>query len=193
MSKPKALPTPCEILQSHENRTEIAREGAISPLAALVRGGSDNQKEHAVRALESLAHDSYDNRATIARAQAIPVLIELLESESDTIKRCVATLLASLSRVESSLEEIVQHQGIPPLIAHLEAEQKATGSFRSRRWLLQTGTDGQKRHAARSWADELAILMAELRFVLAMLFHTSLPYYNEGEQTSTSVWRCLHC
>ncbi|RLN32777.1 hypothetical protein BBJ28_00025592, partial [Nothophytophthora sp. Chile5] len=49
------------------NRIAIAQEGGIAPLVALVRGGTDSQKENAAKALGRLADGNDANRIAITQ------------------------------------------------------------------------------------------------------------------------------
>ena len=75
----------------------LAEDGTdITELVALVRDGTDAQKENAAGALESLAH-SADNRIPIAKAGGIPPLVALVRDGNDAQKRIAASALQNLA------------------------------------------------------------------------------------------------
>ena len=75
----------------------LAEDGTdITELVALVRDGTDAQKENAASALESLAH-SADNRIPIAKAGGIPPLVALVRDGNDEQKRIAAGALGNLA------------------------------------------------------------------------------------------------
>ena len=70
---------------------------AIPPLVALVRDGTDAQKEHAVWALGWLAHLCADNKIAIAKAGGIPPLVALVRDGNDKQKQFAADALQNLA------------------------------------------------------------------------------------------------
>ena len=76
---------------------EIAQEGAIPPLVALLRGGGTDtiKQAAAARALQNLALNT-NNAAAIAWTGGIPPLIALLSgSGTDTTKEAAARALGN--------------------------------------------------------------------------------------------------
>jgi vacuolar protein 8 len=109
---------------------------AIPPLVALVRDGTDAQKEHAVWALGWLAFNA-DNQIAIAKAGGIPPLVALIRDGTDAQKAHAvwalgwANALRSLPFNADNQIAIAKAGGIPPLVA-----------------LVRDGTDEQKYYAA---------------------------------------------
>ncbi|CAO1947487.1 unnamed protein product [Urochloa humidicola] len=59
-----------------ENKAQIVRSGAVSPLVDVLRGGAPEARDHAAGAIYSLAVED-ENRAAIGVLGAIPPLLEL--------------------------------------------------------------------------------------------------------------------
>ena len=85
------------LFESDDNVALIVAAGAIAPLVALVRNGSDGGKEQAACALGNLssAGDAYD--AMIAEAGAIEPLVELERNGSDDAKESATRALDTLA------------------------------------------------------------------------------------------------
>ncbi|KAL6606944.1 hypothetical protein ACP70R_042597 [Stipagrostis hirtigluma subsp. patula] len=62
-----------------ENKVQIVRSGAVSPLVDVLRGGNPEARDHAAGAMYSLAVED-ENRAAIGVLGAIPPLLELFAS-----------------------------------------------------------------------------------------------------------------
>jgi vacuolar protein 8 len=60
------------LARNADNRVTIAAAGAIEPLVALVRGGSEGAKEAAAAALRTLASNNDDNKVAMARLGYTP-------------------------------------------------------------------------------------------------------------------------
>ena len=118
-------------VDNHDNAVAIAAAGAIEPLVALARGGTDGQKEEAAAALATLAVDK-DNAVAIATAGAIEPLVALARSGTDGQKEEAAAALAIIAAKNAGNAVAIATAGaIEPLVA-----------------LARGGTDGQKEEAA---------------------------------------------
>lgn len=106
-------------------RRMIGRAGAIGPLLALVKTGTEAQKCYATYTLRNLTIDCQANCTEMVKQGAIPVLVELLKSGDVCHKRNAVFALVNLSNSEEHNAVIVRHNGIEHLITLL---QKGTGS-----------------------------------------------------------------
>ena len=79
-----------------DNQVSIAREGAVGPLIALLKNGSDQGKTNAAGALWNLAINA-DNQVSITREGAVGPLIALLKNGSDVGKFHAAGALKNLT------------------------------------------------------------------------------------------------
>ena len=71
--------------------------GAIVPLCALVRDGSEDSKVQSASALWALSHENAPNKATIAKLGGIdPLLGLLVTGTTERSQECVAGALAAL-------------------------------------------------------------------------------------------------
>jgi vacuolar protein 8 len=66
-----------DLTYGSKNEVAVAAEGAIPPLAALLRSGSDKSRANAAKALGNLVSSDGANKTAVARAGAIPLLMEL--------------------------------------------------------------------------------------------------------------------
>ena len=115
----------------------IAKAGAILPLVALLKNGTDGTKECAVGALQALADFNDDNKVPIVSAGAIPLLVALLQNGYAITKEKAAGLLQYLAVDDDNNKvSIVSAGAIQPLVA-----------------LLQNGTDQMKECAAGTLGD----------------------------------------
>jgi hypothetical protein len=110
----------------------LAKDGTdITELVALVRDGTDEQKQYAAGALNSLAcnYDD-DNKIPIAQAGGIPPLVALVRDGNDAQKQYAAAALGSLAVNADNKIAIAKAGGIPPLVALVRdgnADGKAEG------------------------------------------------------------------
>ena len=75
---------------------EIAKQGGIPPLIALLQNGTSEDKTHAAGALLSLANNA-DNEVEIAKQGGIPPLIALLQNGTSEGKTQAAGALRNLA------------------------------------------------------------------------------------------------
>ena len=106
-----------------------AISGAIPSLVALATSGTDEAKENAAGAIQSIAHHT-NNKMAIADAGGIPPLVALLTSRSDQAQENAALALYDLSTDSPCSTTITV--AIPALVA----------------LLTTSGTDMAKAHAA---------------------------------------------
>jgi len=116
----------------------LAKDGTdITQLVAVVRDGIDEQKQVAVRALESLLESYGNNTILIAKAGGIPPLVALIRDGTDRQKTDAVHLLRKLAyECGDNKVLIAQAGGIPPLVALVrdgtaEQKQSAAGALKS--------------------------------------------------------------
>ena len=115
---------------SEDKRAVLADDGTdITQLVALVRDGTDDQKQYAAGALRNLAKNA-DNQILIAKAGGIPPLVALGRDGTDSQKVSAADALGNLANNADNQILIAEAGGIPPLVA-----------------LVRDGTDAQKANA----------------------------------------------
>ena len=116
------------LCESDDNVALIVAAGAIPPLVALVRNGSDDGKEKAANALANLA-DNVDDVAdqSIVDAGGIAALVELLRDGSAVGKEEAARALANLACNDVAAQPIADAGGVAVLVE-----------------LLRDGSDGGK-------------------------------------------------
>ena len=102
--------------QPDQPRRQGAAAGAIEPLVALVRGGSERAKEQAAAALRRLAFNNADNKAAIVAAGGLPPLIALLSDGTPGAQEHAAAALMSLALNADNQAAIAAAGGIAPLI-----------------------------------------------------------------------------
>ena len=61
-----------------DDQIAAAKAGAVDPLVALLRTGTDDVKEQAAWALANLAFENADNQVAIAKAGAVESLVALV-------------------------------------------------------------------------------------------------------------------
>ena len=116
----------CHVVERCLGRWQKQKKaGEIPPLVALVRDGSDAQKEEAASALCDLAENDDDREAII------PPLVALVRDGTDAQKEHAAAALQRLPVDADDKITIAQAGGIPPLVA-----------------LIRDGNDAQKQSAA---------------------------------------------
>ena len=125
--------------RNSRNHGKIAETGAIQPLVALLRNGTDESKEMAAGALYSLACTD-DNEVLIARAGAIPPLVALLRNGTDESKATAAGVLEKLAYDNDKKVSIARAGAISPLV-----------------FLVQNGSEKSKEKAAGALAALVAI------------------------------------
>ncbi|MCO5568893.1 hypothetical protein L7F22_022595 [Adiantum nelumboides] len=96
-----------------DNKTKIAKSGALVPLTRLARSKDMRVQRNATGALLNMTH-SDENRQQLVNAGAIPVLVGLLGS-SDTDVQYYS--LRNLASDEKYQIEIVRSNGLPPLLS----------------------------------------------------------------------------
>jgi vacuolar protein 8 len=94
-----------------ENKKAIAEACGIEPLIALVRSGTDSQKEYAACALICLACNA-ENKKAIAEAGGIEPLIALVRSGTDNLKDNAASALKCLACNAKNKKAIAEAGGI---------------------------------------------------------------------------------
>ena len=106
------------LFESDDNVALIVAAGAIAPLVALVRNGSDGGKEQAACALANLADNGGDVAAQpIVDAGGIAALVELLRDGSDDGKEQAARGLGNLSSADNAYDAMIAEAGaIDPLL-----------------------------------------------------------------------------
>ena len=80
-----------------ENKVAIAKAGAVDPLVAMLRTGTDGAKLQAAGALKNLAFQDAENELAIAEAGAVDPLVGLLRTGTDGIKAQAVGVLNSLT------------------------------------------------------------------------------------------------
>ena len=85
------------LAENDDNKIAIAKAGGIPPIiVALVRDGTEEQKEDAAGALWHLASDD-DNQIAIAKAGGIPPLVALVRDGNEEQKEEAAGALECLA------------------------------------------------------------------------------------------------
>ena len=87
-----------------DNRAAIAAAGAIEPLVALARDGSEGAKDWAAGALGMLAANNADNEAKIVAAGAIEPLMAVARGGSEEGKAMAAGALEMLAAKKDEKE-----------------------------------------------------------------------------------------
>ena len=91
-----------------------AGPGSIPPLVALVRDGTAEQKQHAARALTSLAADDADHLVAIAAAGAIPPLVALVRDGTSSQKVSATMALRTLARNNANRAKMEVEGAVAP-------------------------------------------------------------------------------
>ena len=102
------------------HKVAIARAGGIEPLVKLVRSGTDEQKEQAVRALSNLAAGDYNNKVAIARAGGIEPLVKAAKNKG--LGSPAAKALAVVQCDDDNKVFIARagvHMEYPPSVLHV--------------------------------------------------------------------------
>ena len=81
---------------------------------ALVRDGTAEQKQHAARALTSLAADDADHLVAIAAAGAIPPLVALVRDGTSSQKVSATMALRTLARNDANRATIEAEGAVAP-------------------------------------------------------------------------------
>ncbi|KAG7380910.1 hypothetical protein PHYPSEUDO_006680 [Phytophthora pseudosyringae] len=121
--------TAIEHLTAHnnENLKAIAQEGAVPPLVALLRTGTDLEKELGAIVLGRLA-GTKANRESIAGEGAIPLFVELARTGTDGVKEEVVLVLSRLAK-ENAYKTVIQTVGGVDVLQQL----KRTGNAAQKR------------------------------------------------------------
>ena len=127
------------LTQDNDNRSAIARAGAIPRLVAQMRGAlytSTKAQDLAAAVLAHLSGDSDENVAAIAAASGIRPLVMMLTADSSTAQTHAAATLSDIARVAvKNKTTIISEGGIPPLVAllgkdnHYKAKAEAAGAL----------------------------------------------------------------
>ncbi|XP_023235840.1 armadillo repeat-containing protein 5-like [Centruroides sculpturatus] len=144
MEKPKLSDVALSILANccleAEVRKEVLKCNGITSLIRILRClASETVQNRACRALSNLAIDS-DCARCIHKLKAIPIIIKFLQSTKDV--ECQLTAVRALRILGNTPEhriEIVQHEGIIPIVELLSSENNnlKKNSTRAIAWLTQ--------------------------------------------------------
>ena len=154
------LPLALETLEMiTDNQAAIARAGGIEPLVALVRSGTDRQKEAAAWALGNLAMNT-DNQAAIARAGGIEPLVALVRIGTERQKNAAAETLGNLAMNTDNQAAVARAGGIEPLVALVRSSAPQYGRVwwvnvaGKALWTLASNTDNKAAivNAGCSWS-----------------------------------------
>ncbi|XP_062233198.1 U-box domain-containing protein 39-like [Phragmites australis] len=112
-----------------ENKVQIVRSGAVSPLVDVLRGGHPEARDHAAGAMYSLAVED-ENRAAIGVLGAIPPLLELFASAGGAVgyraRREAGMALYHVSLYGMNRSKIARAPGaVRTLLAVAEARDRA--------------------------------------------------------------------
>lgn len=110
-----------------ENRSKIAKAGAIKPLISIMSSNDSQLQEYGVTAILNLSLCD-ENKDQIANSGAINQLIRALKVGNSTAKENAACALLRLSQLDSIKISIGRSGAIPPLVNLLE-----TGNFRGKK------------------------------------------------------------
>jgi len=102
--------------RTDENKSRIARSGALSPLTRLAKSKDMRVQRNATGALLNMTH-SDDNRQQLVAAGAIPVLVNLLASPDTDVQYYCTTALSNIA-VDADNRRKLQ-MGEPRLVANL--------------------------------------------------------------------------
>ncbi|RID65228.1 hypothetical protein BRARA_D00441 [Brassica rapa] len=111
-----------------ENRVQIGRCGAITPLLSLLYSEEELTQEHAVTALLNLSISEI-NKAMIAEAGATEPLVHVLNTGNDRAKENSAATLFSLSVLQVNRERIGQSNAAIQALVNLLGK----GTFRGKK------------------------------------------------------------
>jgi len=81
---------------SDENKTQIAKSGALVPLTRLAKSKDMRVQRNATGALLNMTH-SDENRQQLVNAGAIPVLVSLLNSPDTDVQYYCTTALSNIA------------------------------------------------------------------------------------------------
>lgn len=127
----------CQQLESAEEaellKGVLKKVEALPILIALLRDGSDSQKEQAARILGCIAKNGH-NKELVARKGAIPGLVNLLRNGTNTGKEIAAETLRIIAYSNEENQDLIQEAGAIPLLVAL----------------LRDGTEGGKEQAAKA-------------------------------------------
>ncbi|KAE8704007.1 ARM repeat superfamily protein isoform 2 [Hibiscus syriacus] len=104
---------------NEDNKSMIAKSGAIEPLVHVLKSGNDGAKENSAAALFSLSVLE-DYKARIGRSGAIKVLVNLLVSGTLRGKKDAATALFNLSIFHENKARMVQAGAVKYLVRLME-------------------------------------------------------------------------
>lgn len=79
-----------------ENKTQIAKSGALGPLTRLAKSKDMRVQRNATGALLNMTH-SDENRQQLVAANAIPVLVSLLNSPDTDVQYYCTTALSNIA------------------------------------------------------------------------------------------------
>merc|ERR1719487_2999301 len=90
-----------------ENKSRIARSGALSPLTRLAKSKDMRVQRNATGALLNMTH-SDDNRQQLVAAGAIPVLVSLLSSPDTDVQYYCTTALSNIAVDSANRKRLAQ-------------------------------------------------------------------------------------
>lgn len=115
-------PLPCRcgstFFVSDENKSRIARSGALNPLTRLAKSKDMRVQRNATGALLNMTH-SDENRQQLVAAGAIPVLVSLLGSSDTDVQYYCTTALSNIAVDADNRRKLQQSE--PRLVANLIA------------------------------------------------------------------------
>lgn len=111
---------PFEGEEKTENAVLIAAAAGVAPMVALVRDGSAVAKTHACGALAAIVLKCPDSQQQILEANGLPPITAALRLGDAAVQQNVVALLASLSRLQSTQQAIINTGVIPTLVALLK-------------------------------------------------------------------------
>lgn len=129
-------------------------------LIALVRNGSEGQRQWAALALGNLT-DSYHVQAELCVEGGIPALVGLSRSEVPDHQWAAAYALAAAAVLDDNRHKIARKQGIPPLVTMVKS-----GSAKHKRWAAHAlGTIAADHDANREEMEKEGVIPALVSMV----------------------------
>ncbi|KAH8834934.1 armadillo-type protein [Flagelloscypha sp. PMI_526] len=112
-----------ESISLHDNKTKIAKSGALVPLTRLARSRDMRVQRNATGALLNMTH-SDENRQQLVNAGAIPVLVNLLNSTDTDVQYYCTTALSNIAVDSANRKRLAQSE--PKLVSSLVMLMEST-------------------------------------------------------------------
>ena len=109
-----------------EIQEEIAKDGGIPPLLALLSGMNVDAQVHAAEALSNLARGNGNTQTIIAKAGGIGPLLAMLSIKSSAAQAQAASALAQLTRQNVDNQSSISRQGGIPSLSLLLQNNEAS-------------------------------------------------------------------